>query len=317
MCKLSIAYSTEPQILTEDQIEHFLQNGLLVVENVLNPFQLNEARVGLARTLLKYGVDINNLSNSASKIIDLSSTNGAGGVLDIYYPKWKMKISLNKRLFDITTELWRAAFISNGECVDDLSKDDYFKFHPYGKFDYRKGYIYIDRIGYRLSTLMAEELGSLLGLKTFNNKFSIEKHNEVEKEKKNPMKRTSKKLMLLQRCLSVSYYFDAFLLIIYLTRFFWCINIYLQCFHIQYFSQNSPILIVAQIPSTLYSIKTVKRSVSGGRYNVLYLLLKILPQTPADSKLHQDFIKTLWIGSDIVFLIIIQKFKQIRVNHQL
>jgi len=183
-------------ILTEYQVRNFLENGILVVEDVLTPLQLEETREGLSKSLLEYGVDVNNLTNTASNIRYLSSTNGAGGILDVYYPQWKMKIALNEKNFRITTELWQAAFICNGESIDDLSKDDYFKFHPYGIFDSRKGYAYIDRIGYRLSTVLSEELGSERRQIVVNNLSSVGDYNIVDVSKRN--KNTN---VPLQRCL--------------------------------------------------------------------------------------------------------------------
>ena len=35
-------------------------------------------------------------------------------------------------------------------------------FHPFGKFDLDKGYMYIDRLGYRLPTAMSEQIGAQL-----------------------------------------------------------------------------------------------------------------------------------------------------------
>ncbi len=41
----------------------------------------------------------------------------------------------------------------------DEGGENYYKYHPYGQFDLSKGYIYIDRIGYRLPTKLAQEVG--------------------------------------------------------------------------------------------------------------------------------------------------------------
>lgn len=70
----------------------------------------------------------------------LSSTHGAGGILDVFYPDWKLRLCEHPKLFGIMSELWKNSYGS------DL---DYFR-HDYGAFDSCKGYMYIDRICYRV-----------------------------------------------------------------------------------------------------------------------------------------------------------------------
>ena len=46
--------------------------------------------------LLKYGIDIkNNLVATAKNARKLSSTHGAGGILDLFYPKWKIDLTFH------------------------------------------------------------------------------------------------------------------------------------------------------------------------------------------------------------------------------
>jgi hypothetical protein len=70
----------------------------------------------------------------------LSSTHGAGGILDVFYPDWKLKLCEHPTIFLIMSELWEHSYCSGLE---------YFS-HDYGKFDPRRGYMYIDRICYRV-----------------------------------------------------------------------------------------------------------------------------------------------------------------------
>lgn len=44
----------------------------------------------------------------------------AGGVLDIFYPDWKMKIAANEKLFRMTCQLWKEAYCHSGE---DMTKE--------------------------------------------------------------------------------------------------------------------------------------------------------------------------------------------------
>jgi hypothetical protein len=134
------------QPLTPDQINTYHRDGILVVHDLLSHSELIEARSGLANTLLnEYGVDVCNLSTTGHNLINASSTNGAGGVLDIFYPDWKLKIATNERLFYMTCQLWKETYCccySSSES-SEMNEDETisYKWHPYGKFDYDRGYM--------------------------------------------------------------------------------------------------------------------------------------------------------------------------------
>ena len=73
-------------LLSEEQINTFLEDGVLVVNNILNEKQVEAAQLGLANTLkTEAGVDTSNLAQSGHGLHQLSSTNGSGGVLDLFY----------------------------------------------------------------------------------------------------------------------------------------------------------------------------------------------------------------------------------------
>jgi hypothetical protein len=213
--------------LSNEQIQTFLQDGLLVVEDVLSQQEVLESIQGLHQTLRSHGVDVsillkgtgnkdstntnnNNhneeegqqqqqqpddhnhhekvqLQEQAKAFAQLSTTNGSGGVLDLFYDDWKLKIATNPTLFAMTTQLWKAAYNTTttttnnnnggqesepGSCntQDDpettipANEEDKrgFQWHPYGPFDCHRGYLYMDRIGYRLPTQTCELLGQLL-----------------------------------------------------------------------------------------------------------------------------------------------------------
>ena len=92
----------------------------------------------------------------------LLNINILGGVLDIFYPEWKMKIATNERLFRMTCQLWKEAYYHNGEELkddnlsyckkvddgdcnsyyrDDDEDGDSFKWHPFGSFNCNRGYM--------------------------------------------------------------------------------------------------------------------------------------------------------------------------------
>ena len=149
-----------PPPLTHEQIETYMRDGVLVVPNMLRPPEVEEAKRGLHGTLRHRGVDPTDLTNTGRELTGLSSTNGSGGVLDVYYPGWKMKVALNARLWAATRQLWDSAYSHGGERLEDLAKDgERYRYQPYGPFDVDRGYAYIDRIGYRLPTAMAAEIG--------------------------------------------------------------------------------------------------------------------------------------------------------------
>ena len=52
------------------------------------------------KTLFAFGIDVkNDLKRTAANAQKLSSTHGAGGILDLFYPKWKIDLSLNNPLY--------------------------------------------------------------------------------------------------------------------------------------------------------------------------------------------------------------------------
>ena len=150
---------TEP-VLTDAQIQEFVQNGVLVVRDILTNCEVSDAMRGLVETLARYGVDTSGLEATGHNLAKLSSTNGSGGVLDLFYDDWKMVIASHPRLFRATTQLWDAAYCHHGETKEEIPDEEMFKWHPYGPFDCNRGFMYIDRVGYRLPTDLAEKLGN-------------------------------------------------------------------------------------------------------------------------------------------------------------
>jgi hypothetical protein len=150
------------RVLNEQQIEEFLREGVLVVDDILNPTEVDQAKRGLVETLTENGVNANDLLvfGTGRALQNLSSTNGSGGVLDVFYPQWKLCVATNPLLFHATCQLWEAAYCHKNESIDSLDQTDRFKWHPYGTFETTQGFMYIDRIGYRIPTCTAEKLGA-------------------------------------------------------------------------------------------------------------------------------------------------------------
>jgi len=149
--------------LSEEQVREFVREGVLVVDDVLSQQELEAARVGLDDTLRRHGIEPSNLAETGRALRKLSSTNGSGGVLDVFFEPWKLQVATNPALFAVTTQLWEAAFLCRDDAAqerDAVPEDERFRWHPYGAFDCQTGYCYIDRIGYRIPTKLAEQLGA-------------------------------------------------------------------------------------------------------------------------------------------------------------
>ncbi|KUF78939.1 hypothetical protein AM587_10001368 [Phytophthora nicotianae] len=133
--------------LTDEQIQQFMDEGVLVVPNVLTPEEVAQARHGLHSELAKYGVDHDNLEETGDNLKNLSSTGGAGGILDLFYPSWRLKVAENEKVFAAMTDLWEATYAHN--------HPDFL--HPFGDFDGKRGYMYINRVCYRVPDVISKK----------------------------------------------------------------------------------------------------------------------------------------------------------------
>ena len=131
--------------LNDIQIQEFKSNGVLVIPSVLTNDEVDKCCDGYHDYLLKNGCDVKNLSETARSLSTLSSTNGSGGVLDIFYEDWKLYVNEHPNVVAVLSDLWQKTY---AKC------DDIYE-HPYGPFDSRKGYMYIDRVCYRLPDKIA------------------------------------------------------------------------------------------------------------------------------------------------------------------
>ena len=127
-------------MLTKDEIKEFIDAGVVVVPNVLNNDEINDIINDWDKTLLKYGINSDNLDETAHNLGKLSSTNGAGGIVDLFYPSWRLNIATNSKIFNIVSTLWEYTYACNHELFQ----------HPFGDFDPKKGVIYMNRVCYRI-----------------------------------------------------------------------------------------------------------------------------------------------------------------------
>ncbi|RLN52924.1 hypothetical protein BBJ29_005448 [Phytophthora kernoviae] len=139
--------------LTDEQTQQFMEQGVLVVPNVLTPEEVAEARRGLHNELAKYGVvselmeDNEDLEATGQNLKKMSSTGGAGGILDLFYPSWRLKVAEHDKVFAAMTDLWEATYAHNHPDFQ----------HPFGNFDGKRGYMYINRVCYRVPDAISKK----------------------------------------------------------------------------------------------------------------------------------------------------------------
>ncbi|DAZ98396.1 TPA: hypothetical protein N0F65_000110 [Lagenidium giganteum] len=138
------------RLLTDAQIDEFRTNGVLVVPNLLSSDEVARARTGLHDELRRYEVDHNDLENTGDNLKKLSSTGGAGGILDLFYPSWRLRVAENADTFAAITDLWAATYAANHPDFP----------HPFGEFDPKQGYMYINRVCYRVPDAISVKFGA-------------------------------------------------------------------------------------------------------------------------------------------------------------
>lgn len=140
--------------MDEILIEEFQREGVAVITNVLSEEEVAIMRSEYHKTLSEdYGVDADNLEATKHNLEKLSSTKGSGGILDLFYHDWKLRLNEDERVVSIMQQLWYATYANS----DQRSAFN----HPYGDFDSSQAYMYIDRVCFRLPDhLIQQESGS-------------------------------------------------------------------------------------------------------------------------------------------------------------
>jgi len=137
-----------------DHIAEFINNGVVVIPNVVDSGLIDDTLRQLRHYLSSTGCDPNDLVNTAGTLSNLSSTNGAGGILDIFYEDWKLRLNESPVIVSILQELWRHTYAqySPGDDGSDFQ-------HPFGNFDPNEGYLYIDRVCFRVPDDISAKFG--------------------------------------------------------------------------------------------------------------------------------------------------------------
>ena len=201
--------SKESELITlsTSQINEFITNGVVVIPNVLDKQSIDHSVNSLHKSLIKYGIvcfniynfitfiftlndalskkDSNNLKETAINLNKLSTTGGAGGIIDLFYEPWRLDLATNPKIFNIVTQLWSNTYgkyknninnddnklitmidqiiqfinnnnNNNNNCLENMNEinQDLINLlynHPFDEFDTNTGYIYMNRVCYRVS----------------------------------------------------------------------------------------------------------------------------------------------------------------------
>ena len=148
---------TTGSVLTPAQVETFKREGVLVVPGILSPDEIAAARAGLHRTLRRLGVEPHAWDDPVSQaaLRSIQLTGGKGGIVDIYYNEWAMKLRTHPRMFGAISELWEATW------ADPDAEPLWKAPRSLQPFNASHGFAYIDRAVYRLPLPGSGQRGSL------------------------------------------------------------------------------------------------------------------------------------------------------------
>lgn len=136
-------------VLTEQQREEFIENGVIVVPSLFQQEEIALAREGFHQTLKSYGIDVNNLENTGRALGTLSSTKGAGGVIDLFYMDWKLALNQDERIVSLIEDIWSFTYAVQHP----------FFTHPFETINPQRAYMAVDRVCFRLPEYLSQQLG--------------------------------------------------------------------------------------------------------------------------------------------------------------
>lgn len=139
--------------LNSNLIDEFVENGIVVIPGLISAEEVENTLNNLRNFLSSAGCDETDLNNTAGSLAKLSSTNGAGGILDVFYEDWKLRLNEHPAIVLAVQELWRHTYGLKTE-----GEESYFE-HPFGEFDPDKAFMYIDRICYRVPDKVSSHFG--------------------------------------------------------------------------------------------------------------------------------------------------------------
>jgi len=136
-------------------IEEFKKRGVVVVPGVLSAEEVLSVREGFQEYLFEAsGFDASSaerLGETAASLGQLSSTGGAGGILDIFWADFKMPVLEHAGVVAAFSALWQATFASG--------QREHFE-HDYGAFDASQPVAAVDRVCFRLPDALSAAAGT-------------------------------------------------------------------------------------------------------------------------------------------------------------
>lgn len=138
-------------MLTDDHIQTFYQDGVVVIENIISPEQVEAARNGLHQQLFGLGIDHEAILSGTTKFTD--GIRIKSKACHIFYNKWKLDVHLNPTVYDTMMQLYNHTFFSNNPlypCPSYICERDIGA--------------YIDRVAWRLPDHICAEGGLSLHL---------------------------------------------------------------------------------------------------------------------------------------------------------
>ena len=160
-------------IVSEAQIHHFIEFGYCVVDDVLDTGFIDDTIIDFEAYLKEQcGFDNQDMVASAPLLSALSSTDGAGGILDIFWADFKLRVAEHPNIAAVISQLWDATFNLRGGDVRDAREEAAISVgleggsasevaprtvdvrrvfnHDYGPFDSTRPLMAVDRVCYRL-----------------------------------------------------------------------------------------------------------------------------------------------------------------------
>ena len=131
--------------LEQKYIDEFIRNGIVVIPKILHADEVKTSRRHFHEDLMKIGCDPNHLLQTAGTLSTISSTGGAGGILDIFYADWKLALNEHPRVVSAFITLLRATYAS--PTPSPLWS------HPFGSFRADEVFMYIDRCCFRVRNI--------------------------------------------------------------------------------------------------------------------------------------------------------------------
>ncbi len=148
-------------MLSDEDIQTFHRDGVVVIENVLSPREIQEARDGLHTQLLSMGVDHEALLNGTARYEEIGPRTKARSA-NIWYSMWKMQVHLDSNVYMSVKQLMYETYFSGSLLYKNPWYGGFDKIHRVPKVHPGKKYVcdldhdsptilpFIDRICYRV-----------------------------------------------------------------------------------------------------------------------------------------------------------------------